>query len=52
MKRSGRAGTFGALRAISDAVRDALVLPLVVRVDMPISPVCIWHCLQEADTAA
>ncbi|MFN4156025.1 MAG: xanthine dehydrogenase family protein molybdopterin-binding subunit [Paracoccaceae bacterium] len=49
MKGCGEAGTVGALGAISNAVRDALALRGVVRVDMPFTPQRIWHWLKEAE---
>lgn len=48
MKGCGEAGTVGALGAISNAVRDALAPAGVHRVDMPFTPVRIWHWLKEA----
>ncbi len=48
MKGCGEAGTVGALGAISNAVRDALAPAGVLRVDMPFTPVRVWHWLQEA----
>ena len=52
MKGCGEAGTVGALGAISNAVRDALAPQGVTRVDMPFTPLRIWHWLQEARVAA
>ncbi|PJF08758.1 xanthine dehydrogenase family protein molybdopterin-binding subunit [Pseudorhodobacter sp. MZDSW-24AT] len=49
MKGCGEAGTVGALGAISNAVRDALAVRGVQRVDMPFTPARIWHWLQEAE---
>jgi len=48
MKGCGEAGTVGALAAISNAVRDALVPVGVVRVDMPFTPSRIWTWIEEA----
>lgn len=48
MKGCGEAGTVGALGAISNAVRDALALRGVGRVDMPFSPQRVWRWLQDA----
>jgi len=48
MKGCGEAGTVGALGAVSNAVRDALAQAGVGRVDMPFTPSCIWHMLEEA----
>lgn len=48
MKGCGEAGTVGALGAISNAVRDALAIQGVSRVDMPFTPQRIWGWLQEA----
>ena len=49
MKGCGEAGTVGALGALSNAVRDALAVRGVQRVDMPFTPARIWHWLQEAE---
>lgn len=48
MKGCGEAGTVGALGAVSNAVRDALALRGVGRVDMPFSPQRVWQWLQDA----
>lgn len=48
MKGCGEAGTVGALGAVSNAVRDALALRGVARVDMPFSPRRVWQWLQDA----
>ncbi len=48
MKGCGEAGTVGALAAISNAVRDALVPLGVTRVDMPFTPVRVWTWIKEA----
>ena len=48
MKGCGEAGTVGALAAISNAVRDALVPVGVTRVDMPFTPSRIWTWIEEA----
>lgn len=48
MKGCGEAGTVGALGAISNAVRDALAVRGVERVDMPFTPLRIWTWLQQA----
>ena len=47
MKGCGEAGTVGALGAVSNAVRDALALRGVARVDMPFSPPRVWQWLQD-----
>ncbi|MDZ4095489.1 MAG: xanthine dehydrogenase family protein molybdopterin-binding subunit [Paracoccaceae bacterium] len=52
MKGCGEAGTVGALGAVSNAVRDALALRGVTRVDMPFTPLRVWHWLQEAGADA
>jgi carbon-monoxide dehydrogenase large subunit len=48
MKGCGEAGTVGALAAVSNAVRDALAVRGVSRVDMPFTPARIWGWLAEA----
>ncbi|MCX7287957.1 MAG: xanthine dehydrogenase family protein molybdopterin-binding subunit [Rhodobacterales bacterium] len=48
MKGCGEAGTVGALGAISNAVRDALALVGVSRVDMPFTPSRIWSWIDAA----
>ena len=48
MKGCGEAGTVGALGAVSNAVRDALAVRGVARVDMPFSPQRVWQWLQDA----
>ncbi|MGL5012074.1 MAG: xanthine dehydrogenase family protein molybdopterin-binding subunit, partial [Paracoccaceae bacterium] len=45
MKGCGEAGTVGALAAVSNAVRDALAVRGVTRVDMPFTPGRIWGWL-------
>jgi aerobic carbon-monoxide dehydrogenase large subunit len=45
MKGCGEAGTVGALAAVSNAVRDALAVRGVTRVDMPFTPARIWGWL-------
>ncbi|HEX9857727.1 MAG TPA: xanthine dehydrogenase family protein molybdopterin-binding subunit, partial [Paracoccaceae bacterium] len=52
MKGCGEAGTVGALGAVSNAVRDALALRGVARVDMPFTPQRVWAWLREADPGA
>jgi carbon-monoxide dehydrogenase large subunit len=47
MKGCGEAGTVGALAALSNAVRDALAVRGVSRVDMPFTPARIWGWLAE-----
>jgi aerobic carbon-monoxide dehydrogenase large subunit len=47
MKGCGEAGTVGALAAVSNAVRDALAVRGVTRVDMPFTPARIWGWLQD-----
>jgi carbon-monoxide dehydrogenase large subunit len=51
-KGAGEAGTVGALPAVMNAVLDALA-PLGVRdLDMPATPMRIWHAIQAAKTPA
>lgn len=52
MTGCGKAGAFGALQAISNAVCDALAPAGGTRVDVPFSPHRIWHGLQEARAVA
>jgi aerobic carbon-monoxide dehydrogenase large subunit len=47
MKGCGEAGTVGALAAVSNAVRDALAVRGITRVDMPFTPGRIWGWLAE-----
>ena len=47
-KGVGEAGTVGALRALVNAVNDALA-PLGVRhLDMPVTPERVWRAIQNA----
>lgn len=48
MKGCGEAGTVGACGAIFNAVRDALAVVGVNRVDMPFTPQRLWHLIEEA----
>ncbi len=48
MKGCGEAGTVGALGAIANAVLDALHARGVTHIDMPFTPVRVWHWLREA----
>lgn len=52
MKGCGEAGTVGALAAVSNAVADALAGAGVARVDMPFTPVRVWHWLRDAQERA
>ena len=51
MKGCGEAGTVGALAAVTNAVLDALWDRGVRRVDMPATPLRVWHWLQDAEAA-
>jgi aerobic carbon-monoxide dehydrogenase large subunit len=48
MKGCGEAGTVGALAAVANAVRDALVDRGVTGIEMPFTPLRVWQALQAA----
>ncbi|MCQ3804613.1 MAG: xanthine dehydrogenase family protein molybdopterin-binding subunit [bacterium] len=48
VKGIGEAGTIGATAAIQNAVVDAIRPLGVTHLDMPLTPVRVWHAIQEA----
>jgi carbon-monoxide dehydrogenase large subunit len=47
-KGVGEAGTVGALPALLNAVNDALAQVGGRRLDMPVTPECVWRAIQDA----
>ncbi len=52
MKGCGEAGTVGALAAVTNAALDAVWHLGVRQVDMPMTPLSMWHRLQSSKIAA
>jgi aerobic carbon-monoxide dehydrogenase large subunit len=48
IKGVGEAGTIGATAAVAGAVADALRPLGVTWIDMPLTPVRVWHAIQDA----
>jgi carbon-monoxide dehydrogenase large subunit len=48
VKGVGEAGTVGALAATMNAVCNALQVAGIRHLDMPATPVRVWHALREA----
>ena len=51
VKGAGEAGTVGALPAVMNAVNDALAQAGVDYVQMPCTPMKVWHALHQAKSA-